>query len=148
MTVTDKIYEISSLMKDEQAVIIATYLSRKNKEKHCETCAINLDENRQRKVRENKGCYGYTSHPVDQFQFLGSTKVNKFYTCPTNIKSNYYAMLFDVYYERLSGNSTSSVDIMNQPNKLIEAFNFIGYVIQSDEEKKRRRAEALNRGRK
>ena len=99
--------------------------------------------------RETRGCHGRVNLPVAQWQYAGTKEVFNFYTCPTNIKENYFSHLIGLYYDWKDGRTIYSQDKMNLPAKFVQYMEIISSLVYTKMEHERKKQErAAKRGKR
>ena len=101
-------------------------------EYNCSKCKRHYprDEDRQRKHQERKGCFD--TFPTAILKYRGdsntpmqsATKIN-YYHCPARFFSNYWASIINVHYKFEDGIMPFPGSLLEQPAKIVEAFNLI-----------------------
>lgn len=106
---------------------------------------MRYDEERRKKYRDDRGCFGKKDRAVATWQYEGQKEKFNYMTCPTNLKSFYYSELIGIFREYQNGKTFYSSDKMQCPNKFIQFMEIIGSLVYTKEEKERKRLERLNR---
>ena len=125
--------ELSELTPGETAILLASLESLFDKKFNCNDCLSrykNTERGRERSVnyRRKMGCFDYTSRTYQLEDF-------KFYSCIGNFQDTsvrYYWELFQKYQQNMLPYRGS---LQEQPNKIIEIFNFIEAILKRKQDK-------------
>jgi len=129
------ILQVSTLHPGETAILLASLESLFEKRFNCDDCLGRYGDSvrgKERSVahRRKKGCFDYTSqvYVLDDYKYLSC--IGNF----QDISVRYYWELFQKYEKNILPYKGS---LQEQPNKIIEIFNFIDAILKRKQENKK-----------
>jgi hypothetical protein len=120
------------LTRRDYIEIVSTYNVMTNQEFDCSKCKVKYprDKDRQHKHQERKGCFSTYPKPIQRYRgeqgtpMHTATKIN-YMRCPAQIYSAYWASFINLQINYENGIMPFSGNSLDQPAKIVEAFNLI-----------------------